>query len=69
MSAVPEQLALFYVIWRPFLLGSASLGLFALAAWERPLRALRILFGVAGVSLFLWAAFPYLNSFLQTPQS
>lgn len=55
-----EQLAAFYVIWRPFLLGLAALACAALAAWERPCRPLRILLGVSGTAVFLWAALPYL---------
>lgn len=56
-----EQLAVFYVIWRPFLLGLASLGLFALAARERTPLALRVLFGLAAAAVFLWALLPYVS--------
>ena len=55
-----ELLAVGYVIWRPFMLGSLSLGCFALAGRTQPPKLLRVIFALTGALVLAWAAFPYL---------
>ncbi|WP_297289944.1 hypothetical protein [uncultured Flavonifractor sp.] len=46
--------------YAPFLLGMAAFALICLAVWPKPPRPLRILLGVLGTGLLLWALWFYI---------
>ncbi|MBC5732427.1 MULTISPECIES: hypothetical protein [Lawsonibacter] len=59
-APVLEQLGILLAIWGPFLTGLLSFALLCVAARPRPPRRLRVLAGLPGAGILLWALWYYL---------
>ena len=53
-------LGVLLTLYAPFLWGGAAFALICLATWSKPPMFLRILLGVLGVGLLLWALWFYI---------
>ena len=50
-----EVILLWLAAFTPFFIGFTAFALIAIAAWPRPSKPLRVLFGALGSGLLLWA--------------